>query len=132
MAAATAGLLSPEFVPSPIHDAIDFHVHLFGVGDGGSGCWLSETQKRHFNYGYLLRLLRLRSGQIDEDYVQRLVAQLRTASVKKAVLQSWDCRYDEKGEPDREHTTSAFVPNDYLFKVVARYPRIVFAESSFT
>ena len=69
-----------------------------------------------------MRLLGLKAGHIDEDYLQRLVTQLRASSIKKAVLQSWDCRYDEKGEPDPAHTTSAFVPNDYLLKTVARYP----------
>lgn len=108
--------------PSPPTGVTDMHVHLFGVGDGDTGCWLSETQKRHVNYRYLLRLLDLREGRIDEDFVQRLVSQLEASSIKKAVLQSWDCRYDENGEPDLARTTSVYVPNSYLLEIVARHP----------
>lgn len=102
---------------------IDFHVHLFGVGDGGTGCWLSDTQKRHVNYRYFLRLLDLKeNGRMDEDYVAHVAAQLKASSFRKAVLQAWDCRYDEKGAKDLARTTSVFVPNEYLFKIVSRHP----------
>ncbi len=107
----------------PHRPLLDFHVHLFGVGDGGSGCVIADKQRRHWNYAFLLRLLDLReNGRMDEDYVQRLVSQLRDSSIDKAVLQAWDCRYDERGTPDWERTTSVFVPNDYLFRIVERYP----------
>ena len=102
---------------------IDFHVHLFGVGDGGTGCLLSKKQKHHVNYRYFLRLLNLsENGRMDEDYVRYLVTNLRASSVSKAVLQAWDCRYDTAGRRDLEHTSSVFVPNDYLFQVVRRFP----------
>jgi predicted TIM-barrel fold metal-dependent hydrolase len=122
----THGLATPsETLPAPTLTVIDFHVHLFGTGDGKTGCWLSEKQKHHLNYHYFLRLLGLKNnGHMDEDYVQSLVTQLKASSVQKAVLQAWDCRYDEKGEPDWERTTSVFVPNDYMLKVVQRYPEL--------
>ena len=109
-------------VVEPASPVIDFHVHLFGVGDGGTGCYLSEKQRRHFTYPFFVRLMRLReNGRMDEDYVQRLVAMLRTSSVQKAVLLAQDSRYNSAGLPDREKTPF-FVPNDYLFQVVARFP----------
>ena len=122
LAAGVTGMLSVSSAIRTSGAVTDFHVHLFGVGDGGTGCWLSETQKKHLNYGYLLSLLGLREGHIDEDYVERLVGQVRSSSIKKAVLQAWDCRYDEKGEPDWQKTTSAYVPNSYLLEVVAQHP----------
>ena len=119
--------------PGPVtaFPLIDFHVHLFGIGDGGTGCWFSEKQKQHLNFRYLLRLLELKpNGQLDGDYVRRLVAQLKSSSIQKAVLQAWDCRYDEKGKPDWERTTSVFVPNDYMLQVVKRYPEFFIACAS--
>jgi predicted TIM-barrel fold metal-dependent hydrolase len=102
---------------------IDFHVHLFGIGDENTGCRLSAKQRRHVNYRYLLKLLGLsENGRLDRDYVERLVAQLRASSVRRAVLQSWDCRYDESGRPDWERTTSLYVPSSYLFDVVKEFP----------
>jgi predicted TIM-barrel fold metal-dependent hydrolase len=120
--AGAVGWLSHQQPGTAVSGAVDFHVHLFGVGDGQTGCWMSETQKKHVNYGYLLRLLGLREGHIDHDYVQALVGQLKTSSLNKVVLQAWDCRYDSRGEPDWERTTSAFIPNSYMLKVVAEHP----------
>lgn len=113
---------SPRQRPFPL---IDFHVHLFGVGDGGTGCFLSAKQKSHWNYRYFLRLLNLsENGHMDEDYVQRLVTQLRASSISKAVLQAWDCRYDSQGRQDLENTSSVYVPNEYLFSIVRRFPEL--------
>jgi predicted TIM-barrel fold metal-dependent hydrolase len=97
------------------------HVHLFATQAGGS--YLSPEQKRHVNYRYFLALLRLHEGpRMDEEYVERLVAQVRGSSVKRVVLVAQDCRYDG-GRPDLGRT-SFFVPNDYLFEVVARHPDV--------
>ena len=55
---------------TPVPPVIDFHVHLFGVGDGGTGCFLSARQKRNVNYPFFLRLLKLsENGRLDEDDV---------------------------------------------------------------
>ncbi len=103
---------------------VDFHVHLFGVGDEGTGCFLSERQRTFAStgmspdyYPLLLRLLGLKeNGQIDRDYVSVLVGQLGESSIEKAVLVGQDGRYDEDGILDRA-ATNFYVPNDYLLKV---------------
>ena len=111
-------------VKEPAGPIIDFHVHLFGVGDGGSGCYLSEKQRRHITYPFFKRLMDLKeNGHMDEDYVQHLVAMLRASSVQKAVLLAQDCRYDAGGFPEHGNT-SFFIPNDYLFRIVARFPEL--------
>lgn len=101
---------------------IDFHTHLFGAGDGGTGCVLSPKQRQNISFPFFLRLLGLsENGRLDQDFLDRIVGQLRSSSVSRAVLLAQDCRYDKAGRPDLENT-SFFVPNDYLFKVVARFP----------
>ena len=108
----------------PAEPVIDFHVHLIGAGDGGSGCFISPKQKQHVTYPFLLRLLGLsENGRMDEDYLQRIVEQLRNSSVNRAVLVAQDSRYDDAGKPDLENT-SFFVPNDYLFHAVSRFPEL--------
>jgi len=98
-------------------------VHLFGKGDGGSGCFLSERQQQHVNYGFLRRLLDLGPGDVlDERYVERLLQQLSGSSLQAVLLLAQDGRYDHRGELDRDHT-DCFVPNDWLFTVCARAPR---------
>ncbi len=107
---------------------VDFHVHLFGVGDEGTGCFLSEKQRTFAStgmspayYPVLLRLLGLKeNGHIDRDYVSVLVGQLRESSIERAVLVGQDGRYDEDGILDRE-ATNVYVPNDYLLKVAREH-----------
>lgn len=102
--------------------ALDFHVHLFGRGDGGTGCRLSEKQRRHWNYPFFLRLLGLsENGRMDQEFVVELVRQLRASSTRKALLLSQDARYDESGRPDFE-STKFYVPNEYLFRVTREHP----------
>lgn len=124
--AGCAQVANPEtfITREPAQPVIDFHVHLFGAGDGGTGCFLSPKQKRHITYPFFLRLLGLsENGRLDEDYLQRIVAQLRDSSVNRAVLVAQDSRYDDAGKRDLEQT-SFFVPNEYLFHVVSRFPEL--------
>ena len=82
----------------PSGPLVDFHVHLLGVGDEGTGCFLSERQRTFASIGMspayhpvLLRLLGLKeNGQMDRDYVSVLVNQLRESSIEKAVLVGQD------------------------------------------
>lgn len=101
--------------------ACDFHVHLFGKGDGGTGCHLSARQRGHWNYPFFLRLLNLaENGRMDQDFIVELVRQLRGSSTRKVVLLAQDARYDERGKLDLE-ATNFYVPNDYLFRVVREH-----------
>ena len=101
---------------------IDMHVHLFGREER-NGCWLSKAQREHWTYPFFLRLLGLQGREdFDEAYVERLVGMVRRSSLQKCVLQAWDGRVDGQGRIDREATTSLLVPNDYMFRVVRRYP----------
>jgi len=117
------GLALGEPVQEPKGPIYDFHVHLFGVGDGGTGCWLSEKHRKHWNYSLFRKLLGLREGQVDQDYVRTLVRQLSASSTSKAVLLAHDGRYDLRGNCDHE-ATDVYVPNDYLFRVVAAHPEL--------
>jgi predicted TIM-barrel fold metal-dependent hydrolase len=111
-------------VREPSGPVVDCHVHLFGAGDGGTGCYLSNKQKKHISYAFFLRLLSLsENGRLDQDYVDRIVHQLRQSSVQRAVLLAQDCRYDSSGKADMENT-SFYVPNDYLFQVTNRFPEL--------
>ena len=118
-AASAWARLSP---PERQEAVVDFHTHLFGVGDGHTGCAISPVQKRRWNYRMLLKLLDLEEGRMDEGYAQRLLEHLRGSSIAKIVLQAWDGRVDEEGRLDLDRTTSLYVPNDYLFRIVRRMP----------
>ncbi len=111
-------------VAQPRGPMVDFHVHLMGVGDGGTGCFLSPAQREHRNYRFLLTLLGLsENGRMDQDYVEVLVRQLRASSIAKAVLVGQDKRYDDNGYADDE-ATAFYVPNDYVFQTVRQHPEL--------
>jgi len=122
LALPAAALASACRRPRPALPVFDAHVHLFGSGDAGSGCFLSPSQRQQWNHGFLLRLLDMTEGErMDETYVDRLLAQLAASPVQRALLFAQDGRYDRNGELDRGNT-HVFVPNDWLFAVCARAP----------
>ena len=111
--------MPPEEPRGPVYD---FHVHLFGIQREKTGCFVSGEQRLNVAFGYLRRLVGLDDDEtLDRDFVVELVRQMRESSLAKAVLVAQDKRYDERGEPDDE-ATHFYVPNDYLFRVVAENP----------
>jgi hypothetical protein len=127
---ATAGLWITQPRPTDPAVVIDGHAHLFG--DAGwppshkLSCGLSPSQKANASYLALTRLLGLpKSGNLDEAYIQALVTQVGEARKVipgfRVVLLAQDCRYTAQGYPDWVNST-AYVPNEHLFRVVQRYP----------
>ena len=126
LAIAGLGVSGCSFRPVALPRApiVDFHVHLMGVGDGGTGCFLSPAQRELRNYRFLLTLLGLsENGRLDQDYVEVLVRQLRASLIAQAVLVGQDKRYDGNGHPDDE-ATAIYVPNHYVFQIVRQYPEL--------
>ena len=64
---------------------------------------------------------RERAKTLDEGYVLALAEQLQQSGLEKGVVLAQDAVYDPAGKPDWDKTPF-YVPNDYLFQVVARYP----------
>ena len=104
---------------------IDVHVHLAGVGTGGSGCWISPRfQKR-----YTFRLLRWWHGvtpeqlrdSIDQDWVERIAAHVRESELDRAVVLGFDGVYDARGELDTERS-QLVVPHAWVFEACRRHP----------
>jgi len=102
---------------------LDIHVHLFGTGDAGSGCRLSKATSEGPLFNFLAEKLRLRqrAKTVDEGYVLALAEQVEKSGLDKAVILAQDAVYDHRGKPDWDKT-HFYIPNNYLFQVVARYP----------
>jgi len=102
---------------------LDIHVHLFGTGDAGSHCRLSKATSEGWLFKCLAARLRLckRAKTFDEGYVLALAEQVEKSGLDKAVVLAQDAVYDRRGNPDWDKTRF-YIPNDYLFQVVARYP----------
>jgi len=107
---------------------IDIHVHLFGVGDAGTGCRMSETITDGRAFRFLTEMLQLRvpGKTIDERYEEVLMEQLKNSGLTRAAILGQDAVYDRNGKVDWDRT-SFYVPNDYIFTVVARHSEIMIA-----
>ncbi len=103
---------------------LDIHVHLFGIGDGGSGCRISGKISKGPAFKFLKKKLKIykRAKTMDEGYVLALAEYLESSGLTNGVILAQDAVYDGKGKLD-EAKTQFYVPNDYLFEVTARYPR---------
>jgi len=105
---------------------LDIHVHLFGVGDSSSGCWMSAaiTDGRAFRFLTVMLKLRVPGKTMDQRYEEVLVEQLKNSGLSKAAVLGQDAVYDRDGKVDWGRT-SFYVPNDYIFAVVARHPELM-------
>jgi uncharacterized protein len=121
---ARRAVAASEEKPAKRGPTLDIHVHLFGAGDNGSGCRLSKATSEGLAMKYLAgRLhLRKRAATLDQAYVLALAEQIEQSGLDKAVVLAQDAVYDSSGQPDWERT-QFYVPNDYLFQVVARNSR---------
>ena len=107
---------------------LDIHVHLFGVGEGETGCRMSRKITNGLQFRALVFTLGLRKQgtTLDEAYEKVLARQLTSSGLSKAAIVAQDAVYDSAGKPDWQRT-SFFVPNDYLFEVVKRHSKTMTA-----
>ena len=106
----------------------DCHVHLAGVGDGGSGVWISPQMKSWLHpwqslqrHVYLNAACTDHEGQVDQDFLWRLLDCLAAfPSEAKAMLLAFDFNYDEQGT--RRDDLSAFqISNSYAADTAHRF-----------
>lgn len=127
--AAILGVSKPVAAESTVNPTLDIHVHLFGVGDSGSGCHVAEKLSRGFLFRHLKTMLKLNdveNGTVDQQYERTLVRQVLESELSMAAVLAQDAVYGENGKIDMT-ATSIYVPNDYLFEVVGRHPKQLIA-----
>jgi len=107
----------------------DCHVHVAGVGDGGTGVWITPQMSSLFHPWqnlqrrfYLNASCTEREGSVDEDFVRRLLQCLDAfPRGAKAMLLAFDFHYEERGAR-REDFSSFFIPNHYAADLARRFP----------
>ena len=117
---ATGGCASRRNAAPPAR--LDIHVHLFGDGNSGSGCRVSDSIKNTLTYKYLVRWLnRLPDESLDHAYLRVLSANLEGSGLDAGVILAQDAVYDRQGRRD-DPRTHLYVPNGYLLDVCDKYP----------
>ena len=111
--------------------ALDVHVHVLGVGTGGSGCWMHEAMRASSSARAGLWNLRLYFGQpdLDQAYVRYILERVaRAGFLKQVVLLANDWTHTAAGERD-ERRTPFFTPNSYVARLAREHRECLFGAS---
>lgn len=111
---------------------VDLHVHVAGLGGGGSGCWVNPRFRSHLHPLDRLRFeLYLAAGGAGEDeeadarYVERLLALVRASGMPlRLLLLAFDVRVRPDGEEDLEHSMFR-VPDEHVLALARAHPEFL-------
>ena len=108
----------------------DCHVHVLGIGAGGTGAWINPSY-RSLRHPWLALQYRMftgaacvgHEGDVDQQFVTRLLALHRALpSSSRLMLLAFDFAYREDGT--RLEPESAFhIPDRYVARLAAAHPR---------
>ena len=133
LSAAAGKLIERAYADVNPAKLLDYHTHLLGMGEGGSGCYVNDrmlTWQRPLERARFL-VYRSAAGVTDEaraesQFRERLVALARAHRGRFVVL-AFDEYHGTDGRADRTRT-EFHVPNAYAMAVAARHPDL-FASS---
>lgn len=120
-----------QIPPSLRRAGLDVHVHVLGLGTGGSGCWMSPATRNSLNARIGLWNLRLGMGQADLDqaYITYLLSRIRSAGfLKQVVLLAQDWTYSDRGERN-DAGTPFYTPNEYIAQLASEHDEFLFGAS---
>ncbi len=108
---------------------LDAHVHVVGMGAGGTGCWVNPNMTSLLAPMSYIRfsIYRTASGVVDdanadEQYLERLLSLIRSQSPRgRALIYAFDQAYDESGQA-RPEQSELYVPNDYVLELAKQHP----------
>lgn len=112
---------------------VDAHVHLVGLGAGGTGCYVNPAMQKPWNLSRWVRYrMYLRAGGVgdpdraDAEYLARLTALAEGQRHGRLLLLALDAVHDEEGRPDLGATEFA-TPDAYVLGVARRRPDLFLA-----
>src|SRR5262245_32251294 len=93
--------LTVEGAAPPDAPLLDIHVHLFGVGEGGTGCRMEKSITDTWLFRGLVFALGLRKKgkKLDEEYERVLTEHVKQSGLHAAIL-GQDAVYDRRGKAD--------------------------------
>jgi mannonate dehydratase len=106
----------------------DTHVHLLGLGAGGSGCWINPEMQspahpiKRFQFEiYSEGIGMTHEETADADYVERLLSLQRSANPRgKLMLMAFDQNVSEDGV-ERPDLSPFYTPNAYALEVARQH-----------
>jgi len=110
---------------------VDFHTHILGLGNSNSGVWVNPAMQTRINpmRYFRFQVFKNASGiskndSADQDYVARLLRLIENLPKPgRFMILGFDKHYRPDSKEDLERT-EFFVPNDYIFSLVNKNPKI--------
>jgi len=132
LSAAARSLVARALAGLALTRVVDLHVHLAGLGDGGTGCWVNPRFRSQLHPVERLRFeLYLAAGGAREDgaadahYVERLLALVHASGRPlRLLLYAFDVRVRPDGEEDLEHSMFR-VPDAYVLALAQAHPEFL-------
>ncbi len=115
------------------NEIIDMHVHVAGIGAGGSGIFINEAMQESWRFPVYLRAFGVTRERLEADgdaiLLEHLNAEVRASTrVSRAVVLAMDGVINERGELDRA-ATQIYVPNEYLARELPGFEHLLFGAS---
>jgi predicted TIM-barrel fold metal-dependent hydrolase len=117
--------------------AIDCHVHVVGLGTGGTGCfvnprmtsWRHPIQRARFGI-YVAATGIEHMARADQEYAARLLAHARWQKKRpRLVVLAFDQVHREDGTPAPD-SSEFYVPNDYVLSLAREAPDVLLPAAS--
>jgi uncharacterized protein len=117
---------------------IDTHVHVVGLGKGGTGAWVNPHMQQTLAHPILAARFSIYKAAAgveneengDAEYVATLTRRTGSQLVRgRHMLLAFDQCHDEQGKPQPEHS-EFFTPNSYILKLAREWPDLFVACAS--
>ncbi len=130
-------LIDAAFADLTRNNLVDHHVHVVGLGTGGSGVFVNPHMRKPFTHPYKYiqfsvykHAAAIRDeGNADREYVERLVALARTDNHGRYLLLPFDKNFNADGTVNLEKT-ELYVPNEYVFALSEEFSDVFDAAMS--
>ncbi len=131
LSAKSSDLIKQAFDDIDSGKLVDHHVHIAGLGVGGTNAFVNRKMQtwRHPFHRLKLKVYMSSAGVADEDKadsqaVARLASLVRNIKGHgKHRLLAFDKNYRSDGSVNLEKT-EFYVPNEYVFELAERYPEL--------
>ncbi len=125
----------PVVEPSTVRvdNIVDMHVHVAGIGAGGSGCYVSGAIKNSYKFDYYLNAFEITKQELESAGDQIVFRKLsdkiaKSSHVGSAIVLALDGVIDQQGQLDLAQT-EIYIPNQFVADNTAKYDNLIFGAS---
>lgn len=124
-------MISKSFEDIPDGALRDYHAHIMGLGEGGTGCYINPSVRKglhpldNLRFKVFLNAADIRDqSKADQQFVERLIDLTGDfPHHSKFCLLAFDRHYN-KDSTVNKNNTKLYVPNDYVYQLSEQHPDV--------